>query len=102
MSDNDRDAGLFLVVFVAFDFLFRVRFAGPLARRFGKNLNSITSDRFTEEQRFIHAAGNGHVGAENRATRRFALRARRRASHGAICLFSTSGSVLMPDVTNLA
>ena len=46
------------------DLFFAIWFAGPLARRLGKNLDGVAFDFFAVEQRVADAAGDGHVGAQ--------------------------------------
>jgi hypothetical protein len=48
-------------------FFLAVRFRSPLARRFGENLNRVTSDFVSLKKCIADAAGDGHMRAQKRA-----------------------------------
>ena len=64
VRDDFRYAGVFPVGVKLLDLFFAIRFAGPLARGFGKNLNRVAFDLFAVEKGVADAAGDRHVGAQ--------------------------------------
>jgi hypothetical protein len=67
MGNHRRNTGFFPIGLKDLDLFFCIRFGGPPARRLGEDLNSGAINGLAEQQRFVDAAGNGHMGAQERA-----------------------------------
>jgi hypothetical protein len=67
VGDDRADAGFLPIDVKLFDLFLAVRFGSPLARRFGEDLNRVTSDFLPLHECIADAAGNGHMCAQKRA-----------------------------------
>jgi hypothetical protein len=73
VRDDFRYAGVFPVGVKLLDLFFAIRFAGPLARGFGKNLNRVAFDLFAVEKGVADAAGDRTCGRPTKGPRVFVL-----------------------------